>query len=188
MSATPPLSLFEAVERGEAGAMNQLIAAWLPMVIAWCGRLGGPKINREDAAHDVMIVVIKRHQKVDGASKFPAWLFSVTRNIISRHRRKAWLRRWVPGDVPDAADPISTRRPEFSDTARWVWEVLEELPDAQREALILCDLEGRTREEAAELLAVPVGTVKGRLRLGRKRFRKLAHVRGYVTSSVEVGG
>lgn len=188
MSATPPQSLFAAVEQGEVGALDRLIAAWLPVVIAWCGRLGGHRINREDAAHDVMIVVINRHQKVDGPAKFPAWLFSVTRNVTSRHRRRAWLRRWVPGEPPEPVDPISTRRPEFSDTARWVWEVLDALPTDQRDALILCDLEGRTREEAAELLNVPVGTVKGRLRLGRARFRRLAHSRGYVTSTAGVGG
>ena len=48
------------------------------------------------------------------------------------------------------------------------------MPALHREVLVLCDLEGRSAAEAAELLSVPVGTVKSRLRLGRQRFRKLA--------------
>ena len=188
MSSNPPQELFAAVQDGEPGAMNRLIQAWLPVVVAWAGRLGGPKINREDAAHDIFIVVMRRHHTVDGPHKFPAWLYSVTRNVTSRHRRRAWLRRWVPGEVVEPVDPHSTRRPEYSDTARWVWEILESLPASQREVLVLCDLEGRTREEVAELLGISSGTVKGRLRLGREKFRRLAQSRGYVARTAGVGG
>jgi len=62
-----------------------------------------------------------------------------------------------------------------------VQELLEHLPAAQREALILCDLEERTAAEAAELVGVSVGTIKSRLRLGRKRFRRLAVQRDLAT-------
>ena len=75
----------------------------------------------------------------------------------------------------------------MSDTARWVWEILDELPLAQREVLVLCDLEGRTREEVAELLGVSSGTIKGRLRLGREKFRRMARSRGDIRTEAEVG-
>lgn len=75
----------------------------------------------------------------------------------------------------------------MSDTARWVWEILDALPLAQREVLILCDLEGRTREEAADLLGVSSGTIKGRMRLGREKFRRMARSRGDIRTAAEVG-
>ena len=50
--------------------------------------------------------------------------------------------------------------------------LLVEDEPAQREVLVLCDLEERTAIEAAKLLGVPVGTVKSRLRLGRARFKE----------------
>lgn len=183
----PPEALFSAVMNGEHRAMDRLLEAWLPIVVAWCGRFGGPKVNREDAAHDVMIVVIKNWRRVEGPSKFRPWLFSVMRNVVSRHRSWAWVRRWIPGDMPDAADPYSTLRPEFSDTARWVWDVLDTLPAPQREVVVLCDLEGWTREEVAELLNISSGTIKGRLRLGREKFRRTAHARGHSPSAAGVG-
>lgn len=188
MSINPPAALFAAVQSDAPGALDQLIRAWLPVVVAWAGRLGGPRVNREDIAHDVFLVVLRSHPKVESPEKFPAWLYSVTRNITSRHQRRAWLRRWVPGLEIEPVDPRSTRRPEYSDTARWVWEVLEALPDAQREVVVLCDLEGRTREEVAELLGVSPGTIKGRLRLGREKFRRVAHSRGYAADTAGVGG
>lgn len=183
----PPEALFEAVMAEEPGAMDRLLDAWLPVVVAWCGRFGGPRVNREDAAHDVLIVVLKNWRRVDGPAKFRPWLFSVMRNVTSRHRNWAWLRRWVPGDVPDKADPYSTLRPEYSDTARWVWEILDTLPSKQREVVVLCDLEGWTREEVGEMLGVSSGTIKGRLRLGREKFRRLAQQRGYNPGTAGVG-
>ncbi|MDG1479849.1 MAG: sigma-70 family RNA polymerase sigma factor [Myxococcota bacterium] len=183
----PPTTLFAALQRGEPRALDRLIEAWLPVTVAWCGRLGGARLNREDVASDVFMVVMNRHHKVTVPEKFPSWLYSVCRNLVRRHQRKAWLRRWVPGEVPDTADPVSTARVEMSDTARWVWEVLDELPLTQREVLILCDLEGRTREEAAELLGVSSGTIKGRMRLGREKFRRLARSRGDIREAAEVG-
>ena len=56
--------------------------------------------------------------------------------------------------------------------------VLEKLPANQREALVLCVVEERSASEVAELLGVPTGTVKSRLRLARERFRTLAEKRG----------
>jgi len=184
----PSETLFAAVMDEAPGAMDRLLEAWLPVVVAWCGRFGGPKVNREDAAHDVLIVVLKNWRRVESPAKFRPWLFSVVRNVTSRHRGWAWIRRWVPGEAPpDVADPYSTLRPEYSDTARWVWEVLDTLPAKQREVVVLCDLEGWTREEVAALLKISSGTVKGRLRLGREKFRRLAHTRGYSPGAAEVG-
>jgi RNA polymerase sigma factor (sigma-70 family) len=183
----PPTSLFAALQRGEPHALDRLIEAWLPIAVAWCGRIGGSRICREDVASDVFMVVMSRHHKVTAPEKFPAWLYSVCRNLVRRHQRRAWLRRWVPGEVPDAADPGAEGKVELSDTARWVWEILEELPLSQREVIVLCDLEGRTREEAAELLGVSSGTIKGRMRLGREKFRRLARSRGDIREAAEVG-
>lgn len=183
----PSEALFASVMDEVPGAMDRLLEAWLPVVIAWCGRFGGPRVNREDAAHDVLIVVIKNWRRVESPAKFRPWLFSVMRNVTSRHRSWAWVRRWVPGDLPEQADPYSTLRTEYSDTSRWVWEVLDNLPAKQREVVLLCDLEGWTREEVATLLGISSGTVKGRLRLGREKFRRIAHARGHSPGEAGVG-
>jgi RNA polymerase sigma-70 factor (ECF subfamily) len=59
-----------------------------------------------------------------------------------------------------------------------VREALARLPEAQREVLVLCEMEGRTDEEAAALLGIPSGTAKSRLRLARARFQVVAQRMG----------
>jgi RNA polymerase sigma-70 factor (ECF subfamily) len=169
-------ALVEAALRGGPGARDALVDAWLPVVLGWCARLGGPKVDAEDAAHDVLIVMLDRLPSLRQPGAFPSWLFGITRRVLAKHRRQAWVKRWVPGFVPDSADPDASpyREAQLSETSRRVQEALELLPPAQREVLVLCDLEERTDLEVSELLGIPLGTVKSRLRLARTKFRAIA--------------
>ncbi|MEQ1507773.1 MAG: sigma-70 family RNA polymerase sigma factor [Myxococcota bacterium] len=166
-----------AVRAGDEDALADLVDAWLPVVLAWCKRLGGPTVDAHDATQDILMLVMDKVDRVYSPEQFRPWLFGVTRRVLARHRRGAWVKRWVGDlfgrDTPDEAnDPL--RQAELSDTARRVHRALDRLPDAHREVLVLCDLEHRTDEEVAALLAVPVGTVKSRLRRDRAAFRSTA--------------
>jgi len=157
-----------------------LVERWLPQVLRWCARLAPPGIDPEDAAHDVMIIVLRKADSVDDPEDLGSWVFGVTRNVLRNARRKAWLRKWVPGLDLDPADPSPTAmaRVAADRRARAVAEVLERLPPAQREVLVLCDLEERSSSEAAALLDVAQGTIKSRLRLARQRFVREARLAG----------
>jgi RNA polymerase sigma-70 factor (ECF subfamily) len=155
------------------GALDRLCTIWLPVVLGWTTRLGGIRIDPEDAAHDVFVVVFRRIGELERTEAFQSWLFGITRRVIAAHRRRAWLRRWLPGAVPDVADgaPDPARRVEQSAIADQVWKGLETLPGHHREVLVLCDLEERADSEVAELLSIPKGTVKSRLRRARLALR-----------------
>ena len=154
-----------------------LVDAWAVPVLRWCARLGGPRIDPEDAAQDVFERVLRRLPTLRDPATLPAWLFQLTRRVVIDHRRRAWLRRWVGGTVPDVSDP---RGVDDADTARVVHAVLDVLPRDLREVLVLCDLEERTADEAAELVSVPVGTIRSRLRRARERFEVEARRRDLV--------
>jgi RNA polymerase sigma-70 factor (ECF subfamily) len=166
--------LVRQAQQEAPGALDRLCDVWLPVVLGWTTRLGGPRIDPEDAAHDVFLVVFRRIGDVERVEAFKSWLFGITRRVIAAHRRRAWLRRWLPGAVPDvattAADP--GRRAEQTQTADRVWVAILALPDHHREVLVLCDLEERADSEVAELLRVPKGTVKSRLRRARLALRE----------------
>jgi len=166
--------LVRQAQQEAPGALDRLCDVWLPVVLGWTTRLGGPRIDPEDAAHDVFLVVFRRIGDVERVEAFKSWLFGITRRVIAAHRRRAWLRRWLPGAVPEvasgAADP--GRRAEQTQTADQVWSALLALPDHHREVLVLCDLEERADSEVAELLQVPKGTVKSRLRRARLALRE----------------
>lgn len=177
---SPSPSLFvDAVEGGER-ELDALAAAWLPHVYAWCHRLGGPALDPEDAAHEVMLVMCRSLHKVRSAEVFGTWLFATTRRTLANHRRKAWFRKWLPGPVKERPTPSWSplRTVEAAQAADAVWDALEALPEAQREALVLCVMEERSTSEVADLMGVPHGTVKSRLRLARRGFREALVARG----------
>lgn len=172
----------EAALRGDVDARDHLVQSWLPVVVRWCARLGGPRVDPEDAAHDVFIVALQKMDKVRDARAFGAWIFGITRRTLARHRRRAWVRRWIPGLTVDAPDPADgpARLAAVSETGRQVQEVLETLPELEREVLVLAVLEDRTDQEVATMLGVPLGTIKSRLHRARARFHQRASVAGLV--------
>lgn len=167
------------------GALDRLCDAWLPVVLGWAIRLCGPRVDAEDAAHDVFLIVFRRLAEIEKPDAFPSWLYGITRRVVAAHRRRAWIRRWMPGMVPDVAEtlPDPARRAEQSAVADRVWAALDQLPLHHREVLVLCDLEERADSEVAELLRVPKGTVKSRLRRARLALRE--HVPDLVGADID---
>jgi RNA polymerase sigma-70 factor, ECF subfamily len=177
MHLTPELQVhLAAAVRGERPALDGLVGAWLPVVVGWCRRLGGPSVDPEDAAHDVMMVVARRIETVYHEDRFPSWLFGITRRTLSRHRRRAFVARWVPGFAVDVADPADgpARLYAVSETSRQVQGILERMNHEDREVLVLALLEDRPDTEVAMMLELPLGTMKSRLRRARDRFLKHA--------------
>ncbi len=165
--------LVRSARDGDQQAMDRLVDECLPHILRWTARLGGAKVDPEDAAHDVVMVLITRLHTLRDPGTFPYWLFGTTRNVVSGQRRASWLKRWVPGrDAEETAAPAVGF--QTSHTAELVDRVLDRLKTSHREVLVLCDLEERSASEAAVVLGVPAGTVKSRLRVAREAFRKVA--------------
>lgn len=173
-------ALLRAFIAGQPGARDQLLDQWLEPVLRWCVRLGGPRVDAEDAAQEVLLVLLTRVENLEDLRRFQPWLFGVTRRVLAAHRRRAWVRRWVPGARVEGASPRPGPGEELAraELAGLVHAALERLPAGQREVLVLVVMEERTTAEVALLLDLPEGTVKSRLRLARERFRRVAaHLR-----------
>lgn len=169
-----------AAQAGDVAARQALFEASLPAVMRWCARLGGPYVDAEDAAQDVLLRVFDRLDELEKPEAFDAWLFSITRRVLAWHRRRVWWRRWVPGASLERATERDCPEQATSDArlAHHIHHILERLPEPQREVVVLCYIEERSTSEAARLLGISQGTVKSRLRLGRTRFAALARQRG----------
>ncbi|MCB9742953.1 MAG: sigma-70 family RNA polymerase sigma factor [Alphaproteobacteria bacterium] len=169
-------ALIEAAIAGDVRARETLLRAWLPQLISWCKRLSGPKVDPEDIFQDVAEKVLTKMHTLREPAALPGWLYQVVRSQANRRRRKAWLRRWASGAEPTAVDTSASpeRSARLSEISVQVQEVLERMPEKQREVLILCFLEDRSQSEVADMLGVPLGTVKSRIRLARERFAKEA--------------
>ena len=156
----------EAAVAGDLDAIERVAHAWVDQLYRWCARLGGPRVDAEEAAHDVLMLFVRRHASIRDPARLEAWLFSVCRRVVANHRRRAWYRRWLPGAVPER--PVDEAAP---DSERQVYRVLDALSERDREVLTLCYLEERSLAEAGQILGIPEGTVKSRLFTARDRFR-----------------
>lgn len=147
---------------------DEVFARLVPVVTRWCTRLGAGRIDAEAAAGDVLEIILRRWDTFDPSRPAEAWAWGITVRVVQRHRRLAWWRRWVPGEVERVS-----RGPGGT-----VLAVLDRLDDETRAVLVLMDLEERTGPEVAALLGIPEGTVRSRLRSARAAFRDEAATLG----------
>lgn len=166
--------VIDAALAGDEDALERVTEAWLATVLQWCHRLGGPAIDAEEAALDVMMVFVRRHHTIHDRHSVARWLFATCRRTVANHRRRAWWRRWLPGASLDPT-PVDPPDADFEQAERAgrVFSALEGVSARDREVLTLCYLEDRSIAEAAEILGVPEGTVKSRLFSARERFRRI---------------
>ncbi len=180
MALTPEdLAVLQGVLAERAHARAAMVRRWLKPVLRWARGLGGPGVDPEDVAHDVFVVVLTKLHALRDLGAFEPWLFGITRRVLKTHRRRArkWQWGWFGAEELADESPGLDRVLADRQVAERVQAALARVPERQREVLTLCDLEGRTAQQAAELLGVSVGTVKSRLRLGRQRLRRAPGVR-----------
>lgn len=169
LAVVPREAGLAAVASGEPGADERFYRQWAETVLRWVLRLGGPALDHEDVAQTVLLTALSRAGAWRGGNE-RAWVFGVTRGVVANARRRAWLRRVVGLDT--VAEPVAADLTDEAAVARQrrrlVQEALEALPAAQREVIVLADLEGHTAPEVAEMLQIPVGTVYSRQHAGRR--------------------
>jgi RNA polymerase sigma-70 factor (ECF subfamily) len=178
----------QAMRRGDAGAWLEVVDRWLPVVLGWCTRLGGPGVVPEDAAQDVLVVAWRRVGALRELEGMGPWLYAITRRTLAAHRRRAWVRRWLPfAGESVSPSPGPARLVEVNETSLTVQRLLEKIPEPEREVLVLSLLEERADSEVAAMLGIPKGTVKSRLRRARQRFLAEADAVGLTLDVFEEG-
>jgi len=166
---------------GDLDAFNELVDLHQRAVYNLCLRMLGSQAAAEDAAQDAFLSAFRHAAGFRGAS-FRAWLMRIAANACTdelrrRARRPAMsLDQPPPGadDPPDVADPAAG--PETlalrAEQERVVQAALLRLPEDQRLAVIMCDLQGFAYEEIADAMRTSVGTVKSRIARGRDKLRR----------------
>jgi RNA polymerase sigma-70 factor (ECF subfamily) len=180
----PGVRSWESVQRGDPDALDRLFEHWTAPILQWCRRMGGPRVDAEQAAQDICLVVLAKVGQVERPAQLPAWLFAVTRRVLARHRRWVWAQRWIPGIAPERAAPGGgpEKQAILSEESEVVQRILEEMPEDLRNVLVLADLDERPDTEVADMLDLKLGTAKSRLRRARALFREQASNKGLGTT------
>ena len=122
-----------------------------------------------DALQDALLSAHRAAGRFRGDSQVTTWLHRIVVNACLDRLRRRQARAQVPlpedGDTPDTHDAVAR-----SDAAMVVQHGLAQLPDEQRVAIVLVDIQGLSIDEVAAIRAVPAGTVKSRCSRGRARL------------------
>jgi len=175
-------ALVRAVQRGDPGAMDELIRGTYRDVYHLCRRLLGDPSDAADATQEVYLRVVKSVLAFRGESAFGTWLHRVTTNVcmtMLRRRGDVRARGQSAGLLESPFDEIESDevsvedRVGNADLARRTARALAELPEEAREVVVLRDVQGLSTKETAELLGVSEGAVKVRLHRAHTRLREL---------------
>lgn len=175
--AAPPVfaDLLRAiVERRDQTSFITLFDYYAPRVKAYLKRLGAVDSIAEELTQDVMLTVWRKADTYDAAKAgVGTWIFTIARNLridSIRRQRRPELDATDPLLVPDPA-PLPDRQIETAREQHEVRAALKTLPDDQARVLTMAFYDGKSHGEIAAELAIPLGTVKSRLRLAFQRVR-----------------
>ncbi len=162
----------------DGSAFTALVERHGALVYGVCARVLRVPHDSEDACQATFLVLARKASSIRKQSSLPSWLYGVARRVslaLRRERHQRFLRE-QQRSVPE---PASTDNgPSWSEVQVVLDEELEHLSERFRSPLILCYLEGKTRDEAAAALGLTPGRLHGLLQRGRDLLRERLVKRG----------
>jgi len=162
------MDLLRRFREGDREAFTAIYRAHHPAVFRFALHMSGDRERATEITQEVFVWLIHHPGDYDAArGELGAFLLGVTRKFVLRGREKE--RRFVAFDADyDRAAPETGDEPDTQELRR----AIAALPFRYREVVVVCDLEGRSYEEAAALFACPIGTVRSRLHRARELLGK----------------
>ncbi len=151
-------------------AFEQELLAILPRLRRFARGLTQNVTDADDLCQTAIERALKSREQWQPGTRLDSWMYKITRNIWIDNRRSA-ARRGFHAEIDDGVMQIaddSHARMEASMELNDVDKAMAQLPDEQREAVMLVLVEGYAYKEAAEILGVPAGTLTSRLVRGRE--------------------
>ena len=149
-----------------------------PMVLGVCRRMLSGSHDAEDAFQATFLVLVRRAGSIGRRERLANWLYGVAVRTAKEARRRAARRQARERRAMDVAKTESEPVGDRDDLVPLLDEELSRLPDRYRAALVACELEGKSRREAAQQLGLPEGTLSTHLARGRKLLRDRLVKRG----------
>src|SRR5258708_5590664 len=164
--------LLDAFAAGEEGAFEALLKRHGPMVLGVCRRVLRHEADAEDAFQATFLVLFRKAATLRRPEPLSNWLYGVAFRTALNAKSAAAKRR----AKEEARRQMAVPQPLAGDAWREVQAVLDQelsgLPEYYRVPIVLCDLEGKPRKDAARQLGWPSGTLASRLVRGRVLLAK----------------
>jgi RNA polymerase sigma factor (sigma-70 family) len=174
--------LEDYLSRGDEAALAALVRRHGPMVWGVCRRVLRNYHDAEDAFQATFLVFVRKAASIAFRELVANWLYGVAHQTALKARATAAKRKGRERQVTEMPEPAIAEQDQWHDLQPLLDGELSRLPDTYRAVIVLCDLEGKTRKEAARQLACPEGTVAGRLARARAMLANRLAQRGVVLS------
>jgi RNA polymerase sigma-70 factor (ECF subfamily) len=163
---------------GEEPAFDRLVERYYQRIDRVAQQVVRHPMAAEDITQEVFLRAYRALPRFRGEASFYSWLYRITINLCLNHLRRQ------AHQVPTAEEAVISGSPVVNDPAvvlevqereRTIRQAIDALPAHYRIAIILRDLEGLSYQEVADVLGIPLGTVKSRINVGKSLLRKALH-------------
>src|SRR5262245_1330297 len=170
--------------RGDGEALAAIVARHGEMVLSVCRSPLGPRdaSDAEDAFQATFLVLVRRAGSFPLHGSLGGWLYRVARRAARQARVEASRRRRRERAAAGRREDGRPHDPDRGGLCLVIHQALAHPPGRYRMPILLCDLHGLTRDQAAEAIDCPPGTVAGRLARGREQLRDRLARRGVYPS------
>jgi RNA polymerase sigma-70 factor (ECF subfamily) len=160
---------------GEIGAIESLYDRYSRLALGLAYKILQDRTAAEDVVQEAFVAVWRRARTYDaGRGHLRVWFLSIVRNRAIDRLRSTAARREIGCSVEDAGLSIQDAawdHIEAQSNRAQVRQLLDDLPDGQRRAIELSYFGGLTHPQVAAIMGLPLGTAKGRQRLGLQKMR-----------------
>jgi RNA polymerase sigma-70 factor (ECF subfamily) len=166
--------LVALLRAGDARAADRLLERYFRACRAVALAVTGNEADADDACQEGFVAAIERIDDCRHPARFGGWLLQIVRNRARNLVRHQVVRAAEPLDLhPVAGGASAAAELERRELRDRLLAALAQLPAAQREVVLLHDLEGWRHEEIADRLGMPAGTVRSHLHHARRRLRRI---------------
>lgn len=171
-----PLSddeLVAAAQGGDRNALDQLLRRHYDRIYAVCRRVTGGTNDADDACQEALIKISRSLPRFDGRAAFSTWAYRIATNAsldeLRKRKRRPSLRSVRAGEdsEPEQVDPMAAKRVDAIADRLAIDAALGDLSDDFKAVVVLRDVADLDYDEIADVLDIPVGTVKSRIARGR---------------------
>ena len=176
--------LIERCKKGDIDAFDQLIRSYEKRVYNFAYHMAQNQAQAEDVMQEAFIRVFNSIHTFRGEANFSTWLFKIVTNVFLDERKRAKSRQTVPldefieleedtvtrqiedtGPTPDVV--VQTRERD-----QLLKDAIQTLPEYQRAMVVFYHFQGKSYEEIADIMNLPIGTVKSRLNRARLALKE----------------
>lgn len=172
---------------GETEAFSVLVKRWERPIYSLALRMLGKDEDARDACQEAFIAAFRNLSKFRGDAKFSSWMYRIALNACHTRLRNAGIVKYSldetdengrQKDVVDKSAVSLSEQMQLDERTQFVRRALQALPPEMRQVIVMKEYEEMTFVEIAEILHLPISTVKSRLYTGLQQLRlRLEHLR-----------